>query len=305
MQSLFFFLPLFSAQPAQPTSLSLSFFSSPAAQTPPFHQPTFLFRPRSAPPPLCRRQAGPACRGRLPPRGRRGLRESGRCTPPRSLPWRALQGSPAAPIYSFARVLCLPSQTVAAFSAPNPSAAIRALELGAAANRRSSASPRHPSVPGVPPQGEKRRAPFLFLSSTLPCASFLAGAVVPPLIAEPVLHRICAPCRPFHRVSRRPSVLPNPNPSQIQARMANFGARRRAPPPAATSTRRWRLARPPLLHRTSTEFLSSRAPSSAKPKLELSLGRTSSPNSGDPRRHAWPPAPPRAACPRARLRKPS
>ena len=90
-----------SFQPSRPSPPPSPFlFSSPAAQTPPFHQPTFLFRPRSAPPPLCRRQAGPACQGRLPPRGRRGLRESGRCTPPRSLPWRALQGSPAAPIYS-------------------------------------------------------------------------------------------------------------------------------------------------------------------------------------------------------------
>jgi len=69
MQSLFF-LPLFSAQPAQPTSLSLSFFSSPTAQTPPLAGPPFLSREAQPDAPslsfLCRRQAGPACRGRLP-----------------------------------------------------------------------------------------------------------------------------------------------------------------------------------------------------------------------------------------------
>ena len=36
----------------------------------------------------------------LPPRGRRGLRESGRCTPLHAAPWSARQGSPTSPINS-------------------------------------------------------------------------------------------------------------------------------------------------------------------------------------------------------------
>ena len=161
MQSLFFFLPLFSAQP---TSLSLSFFFSrgPNSSLPPAHFP--LSAQIGAPSPL-------------PPTG--GPRLSGSSSSPwatRTQGVRPLHASPllalartpripAAPIYSFARVLCLPSQTAAAFSAPNPSAAIRALELGAAAIRRSSTSPQRLSIPGLPPQGEKRRSPFLYLSS--------------------------------------------------------------------------------------------------------------------------------------------
>ena len=59
MQSLFFFLPLFSAQPAQPTSLSLSFFLLPRPKLLPSTSPLSSFGPDRRPLPSAANRRAP------------------------------------------------------------------------------------------------------------------------------------------------------------------------------------------------------------------------------------------------------
>ena len=269
MQSLFFFLPLFSAQPAQPTSLSLSF-SSPAAQTPRFHRPTFLSRPRSAPLPLCRRQVGPACRGRLPPRGRRGLRESGRHTPPRAAPWPARQGSPTGPINS-ARTTPLASPSRRLFPRSNPSR--RRAIVGASqssASRRRSAVPSPilvghatPELRVVVSNVSSRFSPPLSLSSarlSSPSPLFRSSTPRAPVRPSP---------RPPNPKMSSPSLAlaPRPNRARARARSADFsnsGDPRRRSPSHVTTGSAQRRAEPPF-RSTSHMSVCSRAILPAEP----------------------------------------
>ena len=163
MQSLFFFLPLFSAQPAQPTSLSLSFFSSPAAQTPPSPARYFFFSSGPARPGLLLPQpptGGPRLSGSSPSRERRGLKESGRRTPRAAPTFLAHTPRPGPrPYISTAPPLGTPLQPAPQPSLANPSSSCRAATIGARklgshASRRSAASPSSSTVAEASPCGE-------------------------------------------------------------------------------------------------------------------------------------------------------
>ena len=99
-----------------------------------------------------------------PPRGRRGLRESGRHTPPHAAPWSARQGSPTGPINSARPTpLASPSRSHR-LANPSPKSP-PPLELHSSSDstrsRRSATSTRRPSVPESPPWGEQHRVSYI------------------------------------------------------------------------------------------------------------------------------------------------
>ena len=227
-QRLYLSLPFFPFLPAQP---------NPAGPIP---SP----RPSSRPPPLCRRQVGPTCRGRLLP-PMRGSDSSQSPATPRLAARRlgAHAKDSLGPYLSAALPPWAPSELQ---PPPPPQTLVREPPLSSSELRVAPPFRRFPSM-FSPPEGSRRGEdalcflipPYLVLSPAQP----LAGAPPPLVDVVSPVPLAKAPRGPPSRVRRRACSLSVQNPSRAEPgrpSLANSGdpppprlaAGRPAPPPA-------------------------------------------------------------------------